>query len=110
MPPLTPSRMRAISPSFGAASSASRPGTACRLGLVLVLELARRRLVQGDREVVAAAGLDHRRRVLTVGALGERVVVGVDLTGPLGGDDDSRVVGVRLIQELVDAWLDHLRA
>ena len=43
----TPSRIRAISPPR-------------RLGLVLVLQLARRRLLQGDGEVVPAGDLDHR--------------------------------------------------
>src|SRR5438477_13142466 len=95
MPPLTPSRIRAISP----------PSTA--LGLVLVLELARRQLLEGDGEVVPARDLDHRRRVLAVGALGERVVVGVDLTSPLRRDDDGGVVGVNILEKLVDSWLDH---
>jgi hypothetical protein len=29
------------------------------------------------------------------------VVVGVDLPGPLGGDEDDRVVGVDLFEQLV---------
>src|SRR6266511_1664136 len=78
-----------------------------RLGLVLVLDLARRRLLERDRQIVPAGNFDHRRRVLAVGALGERVVVGVYLAGPLGGDDHRGVVGICSFEKLVDSWLDH---
>src|SRR3954451_21216016 len=92
MPPLTPSRIRAISPPR-------------KLGLVLVLELARCRLLEGDGEVAAAGHLDHGRRVLAVCALGKGVVVGVDLAGPLCRDQHGGVVGVGVIEKLVDSWL-----
>src|SRR4051794_12239339 len=82
-----------------------------RLGAVLVLELARGNLFERNREVVPVAGdIDHRRRVLAEAALAEAVVVAVDLTGPLGGDDYGRVVGVSVVKELVNAWFDHSAA
>src|SRR5262249_49430413 len=77
------------------------------LGLVLVLQLARRRLLQGDRQVVPAGNLDHRRRVLAVRALGEGVVVGVDLASPLRRDENGGVVGVGVLEKLVDSGSDH---
>ena len=77
---------------------------------VLVLDLARRELLERDREVVAALGLDHRRRVLLVGALAEGVVVAVELPRALRGDHDGRVVRVGVLEQLVDSWLDHRRA
>src|ERR1700710_1777070 len=80
-----------------------------RLGAVLVLELARGDLFERNREVVPVAGdIDHRRRVLTKAALAEAVVIAVDLTCPLGGDDYGRVVGVGVVEQLVNAWFDHL--
>src|SRR4051812_34366653 len=91
MPPETPSSSRA---------------TGYRLP-VLVLDLAGGDLFEGDRQVVLRPRLHHRGRELVEGALAEVVVVRVDLPGALGGDDDARVVGVDLVQQLVNSWLDH---
>src|SRR6478672_7745754 len=101
IPPVTPSRMRAIGPSW------RRPAPT-PLGAVLELELALGELLEGDREVVLAAlGVHHRRRVLAEVPLTEVVVVAVDLTGALGSDDDRRIVRVGLRQQPVHSWLDH---
>src|SRR3954451_7930925 len=91
MPPETPSNSRATG----------------NLLPVLVLDLAGGDLFEGDRQVVLRAGVHHRRRKLVEGALTEVVVVRVDLTGALGGDDDRGVVRVNFVQQLVDSWLDH---
>src|SRR5262249_37115969 len=78
------------------------------LRAVLVLELAGGYLFKGEREVVPVArDVDHRGRVLAEAALAEAVVVAVDLPRTLGGDNDSRVVRVGVIGELVNAWFDH---
>ena len=90
MPPVTPSRMRAI---------ASRPPSAA----VAVLELAARHLLERDREVVLRPRVDHRRRELLERALAEVVVVRVDLPGALGGHDDARVGRVDVLHQAVDA-------
>src|SRR5947207_16024739 len=95
MPPLTPSRMRATAP----------PGP---LAPVAVVDLPAGELLEGDRQVVAGMGLDHWRRELLVAALAERPVVAVELARPLRRDDDGGVVRVGVLQQLVDAWPDHL--
>src|ERR1700721_1454855 len=59
---------------------------------VVVLHLSLRYLLKGNREVVFRRRFDHRGRELVEGALTEVVVVAVDLTGALGGDDDTGVV------------------
>src|ERR687895_2594323 len=92
IPPDTPSRIRATLTASLA---------------VAVLDLAPGDLLEGDLEVVLRARLHHRRRVLVEGALAEVVVVGVDLPGPLGGDEDAGVVGVHLVEQHVETWLDH---
>src|SRR5436190_9501437 len=74
---------------------------------VAVLDLARGDLLERDLEVVLRVRLDHRRRVLVEGPLAEVVVVRVDLPRPLGGHDHCRIVGVDLLEQLVEAWLDH---
>src|SRR5204863_6579769 len=96
MPPLTPTSTRAMPPPW--------PGTT---SAVVVLDLARFDFLEGDREVVLGAGVDHRRRELVEGALAEVVVVGVDLAGPLGGHDHAGVVGVDDLEEAIDARRDH---
>src|SRR3954453_22017247 len=78
-----------------------------RSAAVAVLDLARRDLFEGDRQVVLGGGVDHRRRELLERALAEVVVVGVDLTGALGGDDHARIRRVDVLQEAVDAGGDH---
>src|SRR3954471_21745468 len=90
MPPLTPSSSLAIRPLA-----------------VAVLDLAAGDLLEGDREVVLGAGVDHRRRELLEGALAEVVVVGVDLSRALGGHDHAGVVRVHVVKEAVDAGGDH---
>src|SRR5215218_4306679 len=95
MPPLTPSRMRAMA------------RLAARLAAVAVLDLARRQLLERDRQVVAGRGVDHRRGVFLVGALTQGAVVAVELAGPLSGHENRGVVGIGLLQQLVDAWSDH---
>src|ERR687898_247566 len=90
MPPLTPSRILAM-----------------RLRAVLVLDLALGQLFERDREVVPGLGLDHRRRVLLVGALVERAVVAVELARALRDDDHRGVVRAGLVQQGVDPGLDH---
>src|SRR6478672_9691749 len=74
---------------------------------VVVLDLARRDFLEGDRQVVLRAGLDHRGRELVERPLAEVVVVAVDLAGALGGDDHGRVVRVDVLEQLVDARGDH---
>src|SRR3954465_7333724 len=91
MPPLTPSRRRATCPVLA----------------VLVLDLARGDFLERDRQVVLADGLDHRRRELVERPLAQVVVVRVDLSRALGGDEDRRVVGVDVVEQLVDAGADH---
>src|SRR5579875_2194257 len=59
-------------------------------------------LAQRDgQRLLLRSGLDERTDVLEQ-ALTELAVVGVDLPGPLGGDDHQRVLGLRAIEQLVD--------
>src|SRR3954451_9452158 len=74
---------------------------------VVVLDLARGDFLEGDRQVVLRGGVDHRRRELVERPLTEVVVVGVDLASALGGDQHRGVIGVDVLQERVDAWVDH---
>src|SRR4051812_13527954 len=74
---------------------------------VLVLDLAGGDFLERDREVVLGAGVDHRGRELVERPLAEVVVVGVDLAGPLGRDENGGVVGVDVLEEAVDARRDH---
>src|SRR3954447_24959472 len=78
------------------------------LGPVLELQLAGRQFLECDREVVlATVGVNHRRRVLAEVALAEVVVVAVDLAGALGRHDYGGVMGVRVIDQFVYAWMNH---
>src|SRR5690242_17101816 len=97
MPPVTPRRIRA---------KLRRPWVEPRLAVV-VLDLARGDFLERDRQVVLRAALDHRRRELVERALAQVVVVAVDLTRPLGRDEHGGVVGVDVLQERVDARVDH---
>src|SRR5438445_8864708 len=76
--------------------------------LVGVLDLALGDLLQGHGQVVLRARLDERRE-LVEGALTELVVVVVDLACTLRGDDDQRVARVNVVEQLVDAGVDHGR-
>src|SRR6266849_2146683 len=73
-----------------------------------VLELALGDLLESHRQVVLRARLDERRRgVLEAHALTELVVVVVDLAGTLGGDDHERIARVDVLEQLIDAGMDH---
>src|SRR5439155_11486497 len=77
---------------------------------VLVLHLALRDLFEGHGEVVLRPRLNEgRRRVLEANALPQLVVIVVDLAGSLGRDDHQRVAGVDVVEELIDAGMDHGR-
>src|SRR4051794_4989925 len=98
MPPVTPSRILAMRGPRSRALPALP---------VLVPELAVGDLFERDGEVVLGGRLDHRRRELVERPLAEVVVVAVDLSCALGGDDHAGVVGVDLLHEPVDARADH---
>src|SRR5215213_8477287 len=74
---------------------------------VVVLDLAGGDFLQRDRQVVLRGGLDHRRRELVERPLTEVVVVAVDLPRALCGDEHGGVVGVDVLEELVEARGDH---
>src|SRR4029079_17853617 len=84
-----------------------RPKRAGARLLVGVLDLALCGLFEGHRQVVLRARLDERRKELVERALAELVVVVVDLPGPLGRDDHQRVARVDVVEQFVDAWVDH---
>src|SRR5438034_5099290 len=98
MPPVTPSRTRRP------ASGLLDPNPFGALGLDLPLG----DLLQGDRErlVLKAAPLDERGNELAP-ALAELVVIGVDLSSPPGGQDDQRVFGIHLGQQVAELHFDH---
>ena len=73
-------------------------------------DLALGDLFEGHRQVVLRARPDQRRRELVERALAELVVVVVDLPRALGGDDHERVARVDLVEQLIDAGMDHGRA
>src|SRR5260221_13224186 len=79
-----------------------------RLALVRVLDLALGDFLEGHGQVVLRAGLDERRK-LVEGALTELVVVVVDLASTLRSHDDQRVARVDLVEQLIDARMDHGR-
>ena len=58
---------------------------------VAVRDLAGRDFLERDRQVVLGSRVDHRRRELLERPLTEVVVVRVDLTRALGGDDHARI-------------------
>src|SRR5215218_10207090 len=92
MPPVTPRRTRAIR------------GPSVR---VAVLDLPLGDLLERHRQVVLGARLDERRRVLVEGALAQLVVVVVDLPSALSSDDDERVALPDVLEQRVDAGMDH---
>src|SRR5690242_1634004 len=95
MPPLTPSRMRAISRPRPPASDA-----------VARVDLALSDFLEGDRQVVLGGRLHHRRGKLLENSLTERVVVVVDLARPLRCHDDRRIVRVHVVEQAVDARIN----
>src|SRR5258708_37557384 len=87
----------------------------CRSGggallAVFVGDLALGDLFESERQVVLRARLDQRRRELVERPLTELVVVVVDLPRALGRNDHQRIARVDLGEQLIDAWMDHLRA
>src|SRR3954453_2445785 len=74
---------------------------------VAVRDLAGRDFLERDRQIVLRGRVDHRRRELLEGALTEIVVVRVDLTGALGGDDHARIRGVDMLEQAVYAGRNH---
>src|SRR5512133_1404398 len=105
MPPVTPTSTRAM-PQF----CPFVQGREARGGLlrVLVLELALGDLFEGHGQIVLRPGLHQRRgRLLEADPFAELVVIVVDLTSPLRRDDDERVARVDIVEELIDAGMDH---
>src|SRR5918911_2604329 len=74
---------------------------------VFVPQLALGDLLERHREVVLRARLHERRREVVERALAELMVVVVDLASPLRGDDHERVARVDVLEQLIDAWMDH---
>src|SRR4249919_425087 len=72
------------------------------------LDLALGDFLEGHRQVVLGARLDERRE-LVERPLPELVVVVVDLSGALRGDDDQRVARIHVVQQFVDSRRDHGR-
>src|SRR5436190_18271407 len=118
MPPETPSSTRAMAESCLATGIADTPRPAplparyreryALLGVV-VGEHPFGDLLERHREVVLRAGLHERRRVVVEGALAELVVVVVDLPGALGRHDHERVARVHVLEQIIDARMDHGR-
>src|SRR5256886_9001654 len=75
--------------------------------LVRVLDLALRDLFERHRQVVLRARLDERGQELVERAFAELVVVVVDLPGTLRGHDHEGVARVHVVQQFVDAGMDH---
>src|SRR4029453_1423787 len=97
MPPVTPTRTRAIRLLRGSALL-ERDG-----------DLALGDLFEGHRQVVLRARLDERRRKVIERAFAELVMVVVDLPGPLCRRNDQR--GGRpphVSEEIVDSWIHHV--
>src|SRR5215218_6605368 len=94
MPPVTPRSTRAM---VGG------------LAFVRILDLALGDFLEGHRQVVLRARLHERRRIVVECALAELMVVVVDLPRALGGDDHECVTLVDVVEQLVDAWVDHGR-
>src|SRR5919198_4417581 len=110
MPPVTPSRM-----CLPASAEDSTPSSPVMLGsgagwrfepLEVHLALGDLRERDGQRLGAEIAGL-HERWDELAPALTELVVVGVDLAGSLGGQDDQGVAGVDPFLQVVDLRLDH---
>src|SRR3954467_2710063 len=74
---------------------------------ISVCDLAARDFLERDRQVVLRRGVDHRGRELLERALTEVVVVRVDLTRALGGDDHARVRRVDVLEQAVYTGRNH---
>src|SRR5438132_4699957 len=81
-------------------------GALLRVG---VLDLALLNLFEGHRQVVLRARLHERGQKLVEGALAELVVVVVDLPGALRRDDHQRIAGIDVLEQFVNAGMDHGR-
>src|SRR5437763_3117433 len=91
--------------------SRARPGMSAlrddRCLQALEGDLAVGDLLEGDSERLGShPALDERRDELSP-ALTELAVVGVDLPGPLGSEDDQGVARIDVREELVDLGFDH---
>src|SRR6478752_7011422 len=107
MPPVTPSRtraMRGIVPAL-------RPRARAPYDLldVVVGQHPLGDLLHGHREVVLRAGFHERRRIVVEGAFAELVVVVVDLPGPLCGHDHERIARINVLKQVIDAGINHGR-
>src|SRR5438034_6031541 len=123
MPPETPSRTRAMPKSclaigltealrlrHGVSDTRSRlDQTVTRLLRVVVRQHPLGDLLHRHREVVLRAGFHERRRIVIEGAFAELVVVVVDLPGPLRGHDHERVARINVLEQVIDAGIDHGR-
>src|SRR5919201_3727476 len=99
MPPVTPTRTRAI-------RLLSPPGA--RLA-ERDLDLALGNLLERHRQVVLRARFDERRREVVERALAQLVVVVVDLTRALRRRNHERVARLlHVVEQVVDAWIHHL--
>src|SRR3954454_25137877 len=95
MPPVTPRSTRAMRPPL------------CLALLVRVLEFALGDLFEGHRQVILRPRLDQRRWKVVERALAELVVVVVDLSRALGGDDHERIARVHVLGQFIYAGMDH---
>src|SRR3954468_23624504 len=75
--------------------------------LVRVLDLALRDLFERHRQVVLRSRLDEWGQELVERAFAELVVVVVDLPGTLRGHDHEGVARVNVVEQFVDAGVDH---
>src|SRR5919109_5230019 len=74
-----------------------------------VLDLALRGLLKRHRQIVLRPRLDERGQELIERAFAELVVVVVDLPSTLRSDDHERVARVDVLEQAVDAGMDHGR-
>src|SRR5207244_6323909 len=85
------------------------PATGAMLLRVRVLDFALADFLEGHRQVVLRARLHERGQELVERALAELVVVVVDLPGTLRRDDHQRIAGIDVLEQFVNAGMDHGR-
>src|SRR5207245_1058040 len=102
-------RKTARSAAETALSAARSTVSVVQLLHVVVRKKAFGDFLHGHREVVLRAGLHERRRIVVEGAFAELVVVVVDLPGPLRGHDHERIARINVLEQVVDAGIDHGR-
>src|SRR6266536_4781506 len=106
MPPVTPRRIRRPDRT-SASPPAMGEGLLDARGLDrLEVDLALGDLLESDGKRLRAQPFDERRDEFAA-PLSKLPVVRVDLPCPLGRQDDQRVTGVDLVEEIVDLRLDH---